>query len=130
MNNPSAAASPDRRARDSGLPRSIFVPDEDPHEAAREAVYAILSDPFMAFISLLLLPIILLPIFVSLPATIVQLLDYGDVTIVVFFVAEYASKIYVAKDRWAYVRSPWHLLDLAVIVLSFVTYLPIFALNG
>jgi Mg2+ and Co2+ transporter CorA len=115
---------------DSQLPRSIFVPNNDPHREAREAVYAILSDAFMAFISLLLVPIILIPIFVTLPAYFLPIFEYADVTIVLFFVAEYASKLYLATDRWEYVRSPWHLLDLAVIVLSFVTYLPIFALSG
>jgi Mg2+ and Co2+ transporter CorA len=114
----------------SFLPRSIFVPEEDPRRAAREAVYAVLSDAFMAFVSLLLIPIILIPIFVTLPPSGTLLLEYGDYTIVAFFVAEYGSKIYLAENRWEYFRAPWHLLDLAVIVLSFVTYLPFLALSG
>ena len=119
-----------RGSRDTVLPRSIFVPDEDPHRSAREAVNAILSDAFMAFISLLLIPIILIPIFVTLPSSVLSLFDWGDVTIILFFVAEYTSKIYLAVDRWEYFRAPWHLLDLTVILLSFVSYVPIFGLAG
>ena len=127
-----SAGSEDRTstAPDAQLPRSIFVPDDDPHREAREAVYAVLSDSFMAFISLLLVPIIVIPFFVTLPASLQTIFDWSDVTIILFFVAEYASKLYLARDRWAYVRSPWHLLDLAVIVLSFVSYIPIFGLSG
>jgi Mg2+ and Co2+ transporter CorA len=114
----------------AGLPRSIFVVEEDPRREAREAVNAILSDSFMAFLSLLLIPIIVLPFFVNLPAWINQLFDSADLTIILFFVVEYAAKLYLAYDRWAYFRSPWHLLDLAVILLSFVSYVPLFGLSG
>ena len=126
----SGTAGPSRKPRDTALPRSIFVPNDDPHRDAREAVYAVLSDAFMAFISLLLVPIILIPIFVTLPSNILRIFDYGDVTIVLFFVAEYVSKLYLAADRWEYFRSPWHLLDLSVIVLSFISYVPFFGLSG
>ena len=114
----------------SSLPRSIFVPVEDPRREAREAVDAILSDPFMGFLSLLLLPIILIPFFVSLPPGINALFDGANITIIAFFIVEYVAKIYLAESRWAFARSPWHLLDLTVIVLSVVSYLPIFGLAG
>ncbi len=111
-------------------PRSIFVPQDDPRRDAREAVDAILSDAFMGLLSILLLPIIILPLVVKLSSTVQAILDFSDVTIIVFFVVEYAAKLYLAVDRRAFFRSRWHLLDLAVIVLSFVTYLPLFALRG
>ncbi len=114
----------------SGLPRSIFVQDEDPRRDAREAVDAVLSDGFMAAISILLVPIIVLPFFVTLPAAVANAFQVGDIVIILVFVVEYGSKLYLALDRRAFVRSPWHLLDLAVIVLSFVSYLPILGLHG
>jgi len=117
-------------SRAEPLPRSIFVPEEDPRREAREAVDAILSDAFMAFLSLLLLPIILIPIFVALPPTVNSLLDAGNVTIVVFFVVEYGAKLYLAESRSAYFRSPWHILDLVVILLSVASYAPLFGLSG
>jgi Mg2+ and Co2+ transporter CorA len=116
--------------RRAELPRSIFVPQEDPREELREAVDAILSDAFMGFLALLLVPIILLPLLVSLPSTVGDLLNAGDVTIIGFFVVEYAAKLYLARDRWAYARAPWHLLDLVVILLSLASYVPLFGLSG
>jgi len=117
-------------SRTASLPRSIFVPEEDPRLEAREAVDAILSDAFMAFLSLLLLPIILIPFFVTLPPTLNELFDAGNLTIIVFFVVEYGAKLYLAQSRRAFVRSPWHLLDLVVIVLSLGSYAPLFGLAG
>ncbi len=114
----------------SHLPRSIFVPEEDPRREMRDAVDAILSDAFMGFLALLLIPIIVLPLVVNLSGQILTLLDLGDVTIIGFFVVEYAAKLYLAADRKAFVRSPWHILDLLVIVLSFVSYLPLLGLGG
>jgi Mg2+ and Co2+ transporter CorA len=112
-----------------GLPRSIFVPIEDPRREVREAVYAILSDGFMAFLSILLIPILLVPFFVQVPDDINRILNLGDVTIIGFFVVEYGSKLYLAEDRWEYFLSGWHLLDLVVILLSFVAYLPLLGLS-
>jgi Mg2+ and Co2+ transporter CorA len=125
---PSRADAPSSEL--TSLPRSIFVPQEDPRREAREAVDAILSDAFMGFLSLLLLPIILIPFFVTLPSTINQLFDAANWTIIAFFIVEYGAKIYLADDRVAFARSPWHLLDLTVIVLSVVSYLPILGLAG
>ena len=113
-----------------GLPRSIFVPVEDPRREARDAVDSILSDAFMAFLSLLLLPIILIPFFVTLPTTINALFDAANIVIIVFFVVEYGAKLYLAQNRGAFVRSPWHVLDLVVIILSVGSYAPFVGLAG
>ncbi len=122
------SASPTSRA--SSLPRSIFVHDDDPHRDARAAVDAVLSDGFMGAISILLVPIIVLPFFVHFSTPIAGALQAGDLTIILIFVVEYFSKLYLAVDRRAFVRSPWHLLDLAVIVLSAASYLPLLGLHG
>ncbi|MDG6915639.1 MAG: ion transporter [Nitrososphaerota archaeon] len=115
----------DHRHQDDALPRSIFVPREDPRKDARETVNVLLSDRFMAFLSVILIPIILLPLLVDLSASVLSFFDICDVTVIVVFVVEYFSKLYLAKSRWEYFRSPWHLVDLAVVVLSFVSYLPL-----
>jgi Mg2+ and Co2+ transporter CorA len=112
------------------IPRSIFVPTSDPRKDLRETVDSILSDKFMAALSVLLVPIIILPLVVALPASVLTFFDICDFTIVVFFVVEYVSKLYLAQNRWEFFTSPWHLLDLAVVVLSFISYLPLVALNG
>lgn len=112
------------------LPRSIFVPVSDPHKAARETVDEILSDWFMVAISLLLIPIVLVPLLVPVPDWLLGLFDVGDVVIVAFFVVEYVAKLYLAESSKAYFLSPWHLLDLFVIAISFVSYLPFLGLHG
>ncbi len=43
-----------------------------------------------------------------------------DWTVVAFFFGEYTSKLVLAKSRWQFVRSPWRLLDLLIIILPFV----------
>jgi Mg2+ and Co2+ transporter CorA len=108
----------------------LFVPDPDPKKDSREAIDSILSDRFMAFLSILLIPIILLPLFVSLSDTDLSFLEICDATIILFFVVEYATKLYLAKVRWDYFKSPWHILDLVVIALSFVSYVPLVGLSG
>jgi Mg2+ and Co2+ transporter CorA len=112
------------------LPRSIFVPQDDPRKNLRDTVYSILTDKFMAFLSIVLLPIILLPLFFSFTASELSFFDICDVTIIIFFVVEYFSKLYLAENRWEYFKAPWHLVDLAVVILSFVSYVPFFGLQG
>jgi Mg2+ and Co2+ transporter CorA len=107
------------------LPRSIFVPREDPRKELRETVNSVLSDRFMAFLSVVLIPVIILPFFVSFAPSVLGFFEICDVTVILLFTVEYASKLYLAKSRWEYFRSPWHLLDLAVVLLSFVSYLPL-----
>ncbi|MGE5555963.1 MAG: hypothetical protein ACM3UY_06860, partial [Methanocella sp.] len=43
------------------LPRSLFVPNSDPREDIREVVNAVFSDKFMIFLSLLMIPLIIVP---------------------------------------------------------------------
>jgi hypothetical protein len=50
-------------------------------------------------------------------------LEICDWSIIILFVVEYTSKLYLAKNMWAHFRSPWHLVDLVIIVLPFVQYL-------
>ncbi len=84
----------------------------------------------MAFLSILLLPLILVPFFVTLAPTLLRFVDLCDLVIVLFFVVEYASKLYLAEDRRAHFRSPWHLVDLAIVLLSVFSYLPLVGLNA
>jgi hypothetical protein len=48
------------------LPRSLFAPQKDPIADARHMVDAVLSDKFMIFLSLLVLPTVLIPYFFKL----------------------------------------------------------------
>ncbi len=106
------------------LPRSLYAPQKDPKSRLRETVDAIFSDKFMIFLSVILIPIILLSFVPSIPRSVLDFLDICDWTILFLFVAEYTSKLYLAQDRWKHFKSPWHLIDLVIIVLPFVQYIP------
>lgn len=128
----STPAPPARERDPSGnraLPRSIFVPELDPLRVPREAVDAILNDRLMAFLSILIIPIILLPLLVSLPTLVQGYLDTADYVVIAFFVVEYVAKLSLAADRRRHFLDPWHLLDLAVVVLSVGSYLPFLGLQ-
>src|ERR1700730_7084194 len=92
------------------LPRSIFVQESDPRQSLRDSINSILSDKFMVFLSVSLLPIILLPFVVTVPPSINDFLDICDWTIILLFVIEYTSKLYLARSRWAHFKEPWHLV--------------------
>jgi Mg2+ and Co2+ transporter CorA len=100
------------------------VPHKDPKGRLREIVDAVFSDKFMIFLSVILIPIILFSFVPNLPHSVLDFLDICDWAIVLLFVAEYTSKLYLAQDRWKHFKSPWHLIDLVIIVLPFVQYIP------
>lgn len=107
------------------LPRSLYMPQKDPRGNLRDSVDSIFSDKFMIFLSLILIPIVILPLVFSLPDSILVFFEICDVIIVILFIAEYTSKLYLAEDRWKHFKSPWHLVDLIIIILPFVQYLPL-----
>jgi Mg2+ and Co2+ transporter CorA len=111
------------------LPRSLYTQQRDPRATLRESVNSVFSDKFMIFLSLILIPIIIVPIFFQLPLDALNFLDMCDLVILILFIAEYALKLYVAQNRWSHFKSPWHLVDLAIIVLPFLQVLPVLNLG-
>jgi Mg2+ and Co2+ transporter CorA len=114
---------------DSVLPRSLFVPQKDSRANLREMVDSIFSDKFMIFLSLLLIPLILSSFIFESNNSIQSFLAISDWIIVILFVAEYTSKLYVAEDRWKHFKSPWHLIDIVIIILPFLQYMPLLQLS-
>jgi Mg2+ and Co2+ transporter CorA len=72
-------------------------------------------------------PIVLVPIFVTLPATIDTSLKFADYTILGIFILEYLLKTIFTRDVVKHILKPWHLLDLFIIVLPLASLLPVFA---
>jgi Mg2+ and Co2+ transporter CorA len=122
--NKSARASENEDQQ--ALPRSLSLAREDPRRDLRRIVESVLSDKFMGFVALLLVPIIVLPLITTLPESVTSFLYVSDWTIILIFVFEYSSKLYLSKSRREYFRSRWHLLDLSIIALSILLYLPFF----
>ncbi len=110
-------------SNDATLPRSLYAPQKDPRANVREMVNSVFSDKFMIFLSLIIVPMILVPFIFQLDATVLSFLDICDWIIVILFVAEYTTKLYVAENRWKHFKSPWHIVDLVIIVLPFMQYL-------
>ncbi|MFB3889759.1 MAG: CorA family divalent cation transporter [Candidatus Bathyarchaeia archaeon] len=105
---------------DDYLPRSLYVPEKDPRRHLREIVDSVLSDRFMMFLSVLLVFIILIPFIITPSPSVVTFLETCDWVIVVLFVIEYVSKLFLAQNRWKHFKSPWHLVDLVIVVLPFI----------
>ncbi|HSV49899.1 MAG TPA: CorA family divalent cation transporter [Candidatus Acidoferrales bacterium] len=108
----------------NNLPRSLYIQQRDPRANLREMVASVFSDKLMIFLSLILIPIILLPFIFQLNTDILFFFEICDWIIVVLFVAEYALKLYAAQNRWSHFKSAWHIVDLIIIILPFMQYLP------
>ena len=117
--------NPSEDGNKNKLPRSLYTQQRDPRAALRESVYSVFSDKFMIFLSLILIPLIILPFIFVLPSVVLSLFGICDWIILVLFIAEYLLKLYTAQDRWSHFKSPWHCVDLIIITLPFVQYLPL-----
>ncbi|MCX6690643.1 MAG: ion transporter, partial [Methanoregula sp.] len=84
-------------------------------EEMRDLVDAVFCERVMGTLALLLIPILLLPDVVALPAVVISFLAIIDIAIWIFFILEYVCRLTVAVDRWAYVKSPWNILALIII---------------
>jgi Mg2+ and Co2+ transporter CorA len=94
-------------------------------------VNLVLSDGFMIFLAILMVPIILLPLaFPGMPGELLNFLTFSDVIILLLFVMEYFVKLGLAKDKWAHFKDPWHLLDLVIIIIPLFELTPIFVWLG
>ncbi len=122
---PNAPISENSAANKEVLPRSLYVTEKDPRASLREMVNAVFSDRFMISLSLIIIPLIILPLVFTLNDTVLVFFEICDWIIIILFVAEYITKLYVAQNRWEHFKSAWHIVDLVIIVLPFIQYLPL-----
>jgi Mg2+ and Co2+ transporter CorA len=94
------------------------VDREERRRQLRESVDRVFSDYLMMGLSLILLPIILIPFFWAIPEGLQESFDVIDYAIVIIFILEYVLKLAVADARKAFVLNPWHLLDLFIIAVA------------
>jgi Mg2+ and Co2+ transporter CorA len=99
----------------------------DPRKNLREIVNQILPDSLMIVLALVMIPVVLVPLFFSLPASVATSLKSVDYIILAIFVIEYLSKLILAPNILKHFLNPWHLLDLFVIVVPLVSLLPMFS---
>lgn len=90
----------------------------------RGTVYQIFTDDLMIALALLLIPVIFLPLLFKFSHFMLVLFRAVSYVIIVIFALEYFSKLYVADSRRAYATNPWHVLDLLIVAISLVIFLP------
>lgn len=83
----------------------------------------IFREEVMGGLALLLVPVLLLLDFWDLSSQITAFLLIIDIAIWIFFFLEYICRLVVAKDRYAFVIAPWHILDLLIVALPAVALL-------
>lgn len=112
------------------FPRFIFKAKNDPKKDLRDSIDRILSDKFMIFLTILMIPIVLTPIIVSLSEDIVIFLNVFDSIIILIFIVEYMLKLYLAENRWNHFKDKWHILDFIIILLLIIEFFNFFGLGS
>jgi magnesium transporter len=85
---------------------------------------ALLSEPVMGFLALLALAVNLGPELFPLPPAIEWVCDVASWVIVLLFALEFATNLALAKDRRAFAKDPWHILDAAIVLGALASLLP------
>ncbi|MEM3341478.1 MAG: CorA family divalent cation transporter [Thermoplasmata archaeon] len=80
-------------------------------------VELILSDSFMIFLAILMIPLVLIQMFDIFPQSLVTVAKVIDNSILVIFIVEYILKLILAEKKLDYFINPWHILDLFIILL-------------
>jgi len=115
--------------------RTLVEDEQSDKEQARaemeRKVNLVLSDGFMIFLAVLMVPLIILPLaFPDMVDELLNFLTFSDIVILLIFVLEYFIKLGLAKDKWAHFKDPWHLLDLVIIIIPLFELTPIFVWLG
>ena len=84
----------------------------------------------MTELALLLIPAILLPLLFNFSQVSLIIFKVINLVIVVIFALEYCLKLIVSKPHWRYAVNPWHLLDLVIIVLAALDFVPSLPFKG
>lgn len=87
----------------------------DTHEDVALERFSSRIDPVMTVLALLWLPVLVVPFVTQLHGSVALTFDALDYFIWAAFAVEYAVKLWLAVDRWHFVRH--HLLDLAMVAV-------------
>lgn len=77
-----------------------------------------LTDGPLTVLAFLLVPILVIPLALRLPAGVMGALNAVDVVIWALFVVEFGAKLYLARHRWVFIRT--HVPDLILVVIPFL----------
>lgn len=96
----------------------------------RALVDRTLTDRFMTELALLLIPSTLLPLIFSFSPITLFIFQFINYFVVIMFALEYILKLFLAKPHWKYALNPWHILDLIIILLAVVDFIPMSPIQG
>jgi Mg2+ and Co2+ transporter CorA len=96
----------------------------DRKKSLRDIFNLILPDSLMITLAVIMIPLVLIPIFVNLSDALTTSFQFVDYVILGIFIIEYFAKTILAPNIFKHIINPWHLLDLLVIVLPFISLLP------
>src|SRR5437588_12989154 len=88
------------------------------------AVARCLSEPVMGFLALAALSAGLAPMLFALPPGLDQALNIAGWVIIGLFALEYLVHLALARDKTAYVRNPWRIVDALIILAPVASLLP------
>jgi Mg2+ and Co2+ transporter CorA len=98
-------------------------------ERLKNPVQWILNDELMIVLALLLIPVVALPLFFTLSRFMTGFLSILNYVIIAAFIAEYFLKLFIADSKKEFVSDTWHILDLFIIVLALMEFLPLITLG-
>ncbi|MFH1038431.1 MAG: CorA family divalent cation transporter [PVC group bacterium] len=90
----------------------------------RKKIYAVFSDDLMVLLALLLIPATLLPLIFTFSSFTITVFLAVNYFVIAMFVAEYVLKLWAADDRRRFFLNPWHLLDLVIVILALLDFVP------
>jgi Mg2+ and Co2+ transporter CorA len=95
----------------------------------KNPVQWILNDELMIVLALLLIPVVALPLFFTLSPFMTAFLSILNYVIIAAFIAEYFLKLFISDSKKEFVTDTWHILDLFIIVLALMEFLPLVTLG-
>jgi Mg2+ and Co2+ transporter CorA len=101
----------------TGKSRRVDNTGEDPKKKLRDTIDLILPDRLMIVLAGFMIPIVLVPLLVNLPNSVIKSFRFADFTILGVFVVEYLLKASLAQNTRKHLTNPWHLLDLLIVIL-------------
>lgn len=102
----------------------IFNTFSDNKKRWHDLVYLLLPDGLMVFLAIVLVPVIIIPFFVDLSQSILNLFQFIDYAILGIYILEYVLKTVLSQNIIKHILNPWHILDLLIILLPLAGLLP------
>lgn len=90
----------------------------------RGPVDYVFNDDLMTLLAFLIIPTVILPYLFEFSPVTIYFFDILNYLIIAAFVAEYVLKLFISDSRIRFVTNPWHMLDLAIIMLALAEFIP------